>query len=484
MNKFSLRVRLAAASAVGVLIVMALAGALQFRLLSSGAIGRVDDQLQDYANLIEDGARPFETFLTGLGSEVSLVQRLATENGLLVNTINVVNGRLVRADIAGRGEIPITDELQAMDEQFQRGETSYYFTTTIDDVKYRVISQLTGEAGTQRSLLLIARSISDVAAAQATFAVFLIGGTILTVLIAGSLGYVITRQAMRPVRRLAFTANEIARTADLNKRVAEGGQDRDLSNLTETFNEMLDTIETAYGKMSDALDAERRFVANASHELRTPLTTIRGNVDYLARTGVDDDVVADLRGSSERLTALVASLTELAREESGVAVEDKTVDFDELVRDVAAEPAYHIDGVEMHLDIADDVWVRGSEASLASVVRNLLGNAVKYGNGRVDLKVAQTDGWATFEVRDDGPGVPAEDTKRVFERFWRAPDAKPMPGSGLGLSIVRSAVRAHKGEVAAYPGPGGRFVVSLPATASPAGSDADSDAGELPDMDQ
>src|SRR4029077_1537235 len=134
--------------------------------------------------------------------------------------------------------------------------------------------------------------------------------------------------------------------------------------------------------------AERRFVANASHELRTPLTAIQGNVDYLERTGADQDVVDDIRMSAERLSDLVANLTELAREEAGVSFENRMIDFDELVRDIAAEPEY-ADQAEILLDLDTDVWVRGSETSIASVVRNLLANAVKYGDGRVEIGVSR-----------------------------------------------------------------------------------------------
>lgn len=449
MRRLSLRLRLALASAAGVLLVTAVGGLVQFRLLSDSFIERVDQQLERVATLAEVfeaiGYGSFDPFLTQITEGHPIVRQRVDRNGI------------VRDSVGGRG-LPAPHE--ALDLADRDGPDVSY-TTQYGGLHFRIRAHHL----TSGQVLLVGRPIEDVIEYQRRLLEYLVIQCSVTTLIAGILGYLVTRQAIRPVLRTADTAEKITATGDLGRRIDAPTSDRDLKRLTRTVNSMLDRIEDAYVRQGEALDAERRFVADASHELRTPLTTIRGNVDYLGRTDADADAVEDLRQAADRLEKLVTGLTQLAREDAGVSSESQLLDFGELTLDILAEPEYA--GVEVVVDVATGLWVQAPEVSLAAVVRNLMTNAVKYGAAPVGVTVTADGEQVVLEIVDAGPGIAPEDVSRVFERFWRSADAKGRPGSGLGLSIVASAVRACGGEVTAFAGPGGRFRVALPAARSP-----------------
>lgn len=473
MRRLSLRLRLALASAAGVLVVTAIGGLIQFRLLSDSFIERVDEQLERVTNLAEVfesiGYASFDPFLTQITEGQPIVRQRVDRSGI------------VRDGVGGRG-LPAPREALALAD---RDGPDYDYTAQYSGLHFRIRAHHLSNG----QVLLVGRPIEDVIEYQQRLVGYLVIQCALTTFLAGLIGYLVTRQAIRPVLRTADIAEKIATTGDLGRRVDAPTSDRDLKRLTRTVNAMLDRIEEAYGRQGEALEAERRFVADASHELRTPLTTVRGNVDYLSRTAADPDAVEDLRQAADRLEKLVAGLTQLAREDAGVSAESQLLDLGELTTDILAEPEYA--AVDVAANVAAGLWVRASEVSLAAVVRNLMANAVKYGAEPVRVTAVAEGDRVVLEVVDAGPGLAPEDVARVFERFWRAADAKGRPGSGLGLSIVASAVRSCGGEVAAFAGPGGRFRVSLPAAQPPppstqsgsADSGLDSHAGGTDKMD-
>lgn len=449
MRRLSLRLRLALASAIGVFIVAALGGFLQYRLLSNSFIARVDEQLERVTNLAElfdpIGYANIDPFLNQITEGQPIVRQRVDANGNVLDSIG------------GRG-LPVPPDALA---RATRGGPDVTYTDSFGGLRFRIRAHPLGNG----QILVVGRPIEDVIEYQRRLVGYLIAQCLLMTVLAGMLGYLVARQAIRPVQRTADTAEKIATTGDLGRRIDAPTSDRDLKRLTATVNAMLDRIEESYARQGEMLEAERRFVADASHELRTPLTTIKGNVDYLSRTAADPGAVDDLRQAADRLEKLVAALTQLAREDAGVGGEPQLIDFGELTADVLGEPEFASLGVRA--SITRGAWVRASEASMTSVVRNLVANAAKYGAEPITVRVDSADDRVVLEVADAGPGIAPEDVDRVFERFWRSADAKGRPGSGLGLSIVVSAVAGSGGQVTAYPGPGGRFRVTLPAAAPP-----------------
>lgn len=222
----------------------------------------------------------------------------------------------------------------------------------------------------------------------------------------------------------------------------------------------------------DALRHQREFAADASHELRTPLAVIRSGVQALRRQPDDDEarrMLDDIDAEADRMAVLVDQLLLLARTDSGVQeVEVREVDLGESTAD-ALEPlarVSHARHVALELDVAP-APVAGDATRLRQLASILVDNAIRHApeGGHVWISVGATAHHATLTVDDDGPGVRPADRQRVFQRFWRAPDAPP-GGSGLGLAIAAWIVDRHGGIIAVddRPGGGARFHVRLPAS--------------------
>jgi two-component system sensor histidine kinase MprB len=313
--------------------------------------------------------------------------------------------------------------------------------------------------------IVVARPLTEVQSVLSTLRVGL-GVVILAgVGLALLLGRLATRAAVKPVAELTETAEHVARTRDLTRRIAAGGDD-ELSRLAASFNTMLEALEHSQR-------AQRRLVADASHELRTPLTSLRTNLEVLAADGRGLDardrekLRADVVGQLGELIALVSDLVDLAREEEP-ALEREEVRFDELVAAAVERAARHAPDARVVCEL-DPTLVVGVPARLDRAVANLLDNAAKWSPPGAAIDVSLRGG--ELSVRDRGPGIAAEDLPFVFDRFYRAPGARGRPGSGLGLAIVRQVAEAHDGEVEARAAPGGGalLVMRLPVAGVPAG---------------
>jgi signal transduction histidine kinase len=269
--------------------------------------------------------------------------------------------------------------------------------------------------------VLVAASTADVVDTVRTLRALTLVAALVAAAIGGAAVALLMRGALRPLVRLDRAAAEIGRTGDARRRLPDPHRQDEVGRLATTLNTMLDGLERAR-------DAERRFLADASHELRTPLTALRGNVAHLARHGATPALVADLEADAERLAQLADDLLALSREEAAPPpVED--LSLDDLARTVATE------GVTVH---AEPVVVRGDRAALERALGNLIENARRHGRGAVTVTVAAQDGLARLTVEDEGPGIPAADRERAFERFYGQ-------GSGLGLAIVRATAERHGG---------------------------------------
>ncbi len=256
------------------------------------------------------------------------------------------------------------------------------------------------------------------------------------------------------MRRLDRTAEEVAHTGDLGRRIEVTGSD-EVARLAHTFNEMLSALETSQ-------ESQRRLVMDASHELRTPLTALRTNIEVLAEDdGLDPAargrLLGDVTAQIEDLSRLVADVVSLARG-AEAAEERDDLRLDELVRRCVDRARLHAGGLVFALD-ARPTMVNGAAGQLERAVGNLLDNAAKWSPPGGTVEVTVRDGEVT--VRDHGPGIDAADLPHVFDRFYRAPGVRRTPGSGLGLAIVRQAADAHGGAVTAAAAPGGGALLTL-----------------------
>ena len=283
-------------------------------------------------------------------------------------------------------------------------------------------------------------------------------GIPLLVLITGTVTYLAAGRALRPVEAIRARG---ATTRDPSVRVPVPAARDEVGRLAETMNEMLARLQAGQA-------VQRRFVADASHELRSPLATIATGLELLSRGDADRDTITALRGETERLGRLVDALLLLARaDESGLRPRFEDVDLDEVAEAERLRPAGRIvPRIE-----AAHVRVVGDRGQLGQVVRNLVDNACRHARSTVVVSVGHAGEYAALDVSDDGPGVPAEQRTRVFERFVRLDDARARAdgGAGLGLAIVAEVVAAHGGTVDVVGSPlgGALFRVRLPI---PAGS--------------
>ncbi|GGW07345.1 HAMP domain-containing sensor histidine kinase [Streptomyces globisporus] len=287
----------------------------------------------------------------------------------------------------------------------------------------------------------------------------------LLVMTAGAVGvgWWIAGRVLRPVHAMTAKARRLSEKT-LHERIASSGPDDELKELGETLDALL-------GRLEKAFDSQRRFIANASHELRTPLATQRAAIQI----GLDDPSPEDLvrtrqtlLDTNRRSERLIEGLLVLARSERGLATDEReVVRLDHVVREETARyPAARSEGAggggpEVNVSVAA-CSVRGNRLLLAQLVANLLANAVTYNVPGGSVQVALSKEGALL-VRNTGPVVSEADVAGFFEPFRRGEGRDRMgPGSGLGLSIVRSIAVAHGGTVTAVPGPeGGGLAVTV-----------------------
>ncbi|WP_055586180.1 sensor histidine kinase [Peterkaempfera griseoplana] len=290
------------------------------------------------------------------------------------------------------------------------------------------------------------------------------------VIMASSAGLLVARASLKPVDRLTDVVEHIARTEEVGTTIPVEGED-EIARLSESFNAM----STA---LANSRDRQTRLIADAGHELRTPLTSLRTNVDLLVRSdstgrALPADTRTRLLGNMQaqmgELSTLIGDLLELSRPAGGRAGQETTV---VALHDIAARAVDRgrLRGPGLHFDVRLKPWyVRGSAHALERAVINLLDNAVKYSppGGTVDVFLAG----GRLTVRDRGPGIAPDELPYVFDRFWRSPSSRQLPGSGLGLSIVAQTVRDCGGEVTlgADPdgGPGALAMLRLPGSPTP-----------------
>jgi signal transduction histidine kinase len=279
------------------------------------------------------------------------------------------------------------------------------------------------------------------------------------VVLAAIAGWYTAGRILRPVHQLTDAARA-AGAENLSVRLALPGPRDELTELADTFDDLLSRLEAAF-------TAQRRFIANASHELRTPLTVMRTAVDVvLAKPRPTPDAYAamgaEVRDAVLRAEGLIEALLALARIERGTD-QDEPIDLATLAEDVLDDVAPH--GVTVHTEL-ESAAVVGDRTLLERMIANLVDNALRYNiaDGTAVIATGACGGSAFVRVRNTGPHVPAEDVPRLLEPFTRLDDRTRHDGFGLGLALVAAVAERHRGciTVTADPGGGLDVVVTLP----------------------
>jgi two-component system sensor histidine kinase MtrB len=290
----------------------------------------------------------------------------------------------------------------------------------------------------------------------------------------GGMTWLVTRQAVRPVRAAARVAERLA-DGHLSERMAVRGVD-EMATLARSFNDMADSLQDQIDRMEQMSALQRRFVSDVSHELRTPLTTIRMAAEVLHEAR-DTMAAAPARSAEllamqlDRFEDLLADLLEISRFDAGAAMLDAEA---RDVRDIVtraveqASPLAERRGVWLHVEVPGTPVVADVDPRrVERVLRNLLVNAIEHGEGRsVDVRLGADDRALAITVRDHGVGMTAEEAEHVFDRFWRADPARARTtgGTGLGLAIAIEDAHLHGGRLEAWgrPAAGAVFRLTLP----------------------
>lgn len=346
-----------------------------------------------------------------------------------------------------------------------------YSQVTIDGQDFRLLTGPVFIGATNEGTLQIARPLAETERILVRLRLILAIGIFAAVLIAAVTGWALAKAALRPIARVGRAAYEIGDTQDFSRRITYIGPPDEIGQLAETMNAMLSRLQAAYARVQTALEAQRRFVADASHELRTPLTTIRGNVEFLALSDEGEpsdrqEALHDIASEAERMSRLVSDLLTLARADAGQRIERQPLALRPLAEDVYRQARRMAGGVRLELGDVPDVDVSGSADHLKQLLFILLDNALKYtpAGGLVRLQGELVGGSVRVSVADTGPGIAGEQRQHIFDRFYRLDPSRHGEGAGLGLSIARWIVGEHGGRISvdSTPGLGSTFSVLLP----------------------
>jgi two-component system OmpR family sensor kinase len=299
---------------------------------------------------------------------------------------------------------------------------------------------------------------------------YLLLGIIAGTIIGVPAGLLLTRAVLKPLGRMARTADAIA-AGDTSRRLHLPQGSNEVARLGGAFDQMMDRLDAN-------LEAQRRFVADASHEIRTPLTSLEGLSEMLligadkGDTHVVQRTLRSMHGELGRLRRLVADLLTLSRLDSATPLAFSSVDLCAVLTEVSEQmaPVAERKGARISVECAPGLSAHADPDRLKQVMLNLVDNAIRYSppEGTVCLRgePGASPGLVHLQVSDQGPGIPVANLPHIFDRFYRgdASRARVTGNAGLGLSIARAIVEAHGGTIAVQsaPGEGATFTVTLP----------------------
>ncbi len=447
----SLRLKIALAMAVLVLVATSVVGAISYRSTSARLIAEVDDSISEAT-----------TLLAGRGDDNRF--RIPARGLLGIYSVRVLNVRAETVNSSFEVDLPVSDAARSVVGVNRGFDQS---TVEFGSERFRVhtVGRDAGAVQVARSLGETDRVLRDVQRRTALFVLVVSS-------LAAAVGWLLASTVAAPLRRLTRAASEVEQSGDLNVALPEPGRD-EVGRLGSAFGSMLGALQRSRGE-------QQRLVQDAGHELRTPLTSLRTNLAVLRRhpdmePDMQERILEDLDSEVGELTELVNELVAVA---SGELADQPPQDLllAEVARRVAARVGRRRDRsvvVEVGVHVGEEASVFAPLAGIERAITNLVENAAKFDQSDSEIRVEVDGGRLT--VIDHGPGIPEDDLPLVFDRFHRATASRTLPGSGLGLAIVREIVERHGGTVSAVNRPGGGASVgfelpvqNVPTSATPA----------------
>jgi len=339
--------------------------------------------------------------------------------------------------------------------------TAGFSTIVLGSEQYRVATApILGANGAVAGVFQAALSTAYMRGVAANLGGTLGLGGALVVILGAILSAWAARASLSPLRKVAATAGQITQSS-LGDRVPYDGPDDEVGAMVESFNGMLDRLETAFTE-------QRRFVADASHELRTPIAVVCGNLDLIDHPRTDETskqrALEAIRDEAGRLGRLVDDLLALARLDSRQLRPFQLLDVATLAEEAVVR-ARAIGGPTIVNDVPGGLWVSGDPDQLDQALLNLMRNAITHTPvaGTVTVSARVEGDNVVISIRDTGAGIRTEDLPRLFDRFYRSqgPRAATSGGSGLGLAITKRLVELHQGTIEAHNAVGGGAIFTL-----------------------
>jgi signal transduction histidine kinase len=448
LDRLSIRGKLAAAFAAALFLILSLSAAFVYAGVSSDLDESLDENLRsradDVASLVATAGRaPPE--LQGqrlVEGEDALAQVLAEDGTVLASTLPAGTPLSPQeVERAASGPVLLSDrEVPGV-----AGEA-------------RILARPV-TAGEQELIVVVGATTEDRAETLTGLRYSFLIGAPIALLLASGLGYLLAGRALAPVDAMRRRASEITLRRS-GERLPLPRADDEIHQLGATLNSMLDRIEAS-------LEREREFVADAGHELRTPLAILRTELELAEREGRSAEelraAISSAVEETDRLSQLAEDLLVIARSDQGrLPIKRESVELGELLERVrhrfgqrAADA-----GRDMHADAPDGARADLDPLRMEQALGNLVDNALRHGEGGIEMTVAGEDGRIAFAVRDHGAGFSDDFSERAFERFSRADEGRTGGGAGLGLAIVQAIAKAHGGEARSD---GAGVVLTLPA---------------------
>ncbi len=466
---------------LGVLLI-AFSSFLYFTL-SKSLYRDVDNKLRSLAELIAtESASPLSKFGFGNIDQTLEASMNLRPIGKFIQVLDE-SGRIgPKSDNLKNVQLPIS--LNAL-KNASTGLITFETSRSVGNTPLRIVTLPVAEKDHTMRIVQVASSLEDVEDALNTL-LLILTITVPSVLIMASVGgQFLAHKALKPVDQITQTARMIT-SQNLNQRIPPPKVKDEISRLVETFNDMITRLDQSFCQI-------KQFSSDASHELKTPLTILRGEVEVtLRKERTSPEYQQILRSNLEeidRMTQIVEDLLLLSRADNGeIQLAPKEINLSEIVREIVPQAHILAESKNLHIHTLlpeDQVYILGDRLRIRELFLNLLENAVKYTEegGKITIHLAKNHapssgkdngngfepgkmGLAEITVTDTGIGIARQDQERIFDRFFRVDKARSREqgGSGLGLSICKWIVEAHRGKISVESelGKGSSFIVLLP----------------------
>ena len=338
-------------------------------------------------------------------------------------------------------------------------------TGKFNDENYMYTMRLASYGGKEYSVQVFRPQNAELGVMR-TFIIIFVAANALALLLSAAIGRLISKKMLKPIREMTETVDKI-NAENLGRRIDLPAADDEFRALALTFNNMFDRLE-------DSFEKQKQFVSDASHELRTPISVIQGYAALIDRWGKSDEAVlqesiSSIKSETDHMNILINQLLFLAREDNGTsALNPERVNVRELAEEVVYESRMTAEDTVFTVSGEKEAWVYADSHLIKQTLRIIIENALKYKGTekcRVDTEILNSGENTVIAVSDNGIGIPQEDIKRIFDRFYRSDKSrnKQISGNGLGLSIAYAIIKRHNGRIWAENRKGGgcTFFVEL-----------------------